>query len=39
MKAQERRGFEHDRGADQPARAYEKRTHAGDRAIGETETG
>ena len=33
MKAQQCRGFEDDRGTDQPARAHEDSTEAGDRAI------
>ena len=39
MEAQERGGFEDDRGTDQPARAHEQRTHAGDDAISEAEIG
>jgi hypothetical protein len=35
MQAQERRGLQDDR--DQPTRAHEEHTHAGDEAIGETE--
>ena len=37
MKAQERCGFQDDRGTDQPARAHEEHTHAGDDAISEAE--
>ena len=39
MEPQERRGFQDDRGTDQPARAHEERTHAGDDAISEAEIG
>jgi hypothetical protein len=39
MNAQQRGGFEHDRGSDQSARADEERTHAGDQAIREPEIG
>src|SRR5712692_6185325 len=37
MEAQERGGFQADGGTDQPARAYEQRTHAGDHPISQTE--
>jgi hypothetical protein len=37
MEAQERRGFEDDRGTDQPARAHEQRADAGDDAISEAQ--
>src|SRR5712692_785193 len=37
--AQERGGFQHDRGTDQPARAHDERTQAGDDAISQAETG
>jgi hypothetical protein len=37
MEPQERRGFQDDRGTDQPALAHEERTHAGDDAICEAE--
>src|SRR5712692_3565635 len=39
MEAQERGGFQDDGGTDQPARAHEQRTHAGDHPISETEVG
>ena len=39
MKAQQRGGFEHNRGTNQPARAHEERAQAGDHAIRGTETG
>ncbi|OLD17670.1 MAG: hypothetical protein AUJ01_08680 [Acidobacteria bacterium 13_1_40CM_3_65_5] len=39
MEAQERGGFQHDRGPDQPAGAHEERTDAGDDAITEAEMG
>ena len=39
MEAQERGGFQDDRDTDQPARAHEQRTHAGDHAISEAEVG
>src|SRR5713101_6447760 len=39
MEAQERGGFQNDRGTDQSARAHEERTHTGDHAINEEETG
>jgi len=39
MEAQERGGFQNDRGTDQSARAHEERTHAGDHAINEEEMG
>ena len=39
MEAQERRGFQDDGGSDQPARAHEQRTHAGDHPIREAEVG
>jgi hypothetical protein len=39
MEAQKRGGFHDDGGTDQPARAHEQRTHAGDHPISETEVG
>jgi hypothetical protein len=39
MEPQERGGFQDDRGTDQPARAHEERTHAGDDTISEAEMG
>ncbi len=39
MKGQQRRRFEDDRRTDQPARAHEDRTQAGDHAIRGTEIG
>ena len=39
MKAQQRRRLEDDRGTDQPARAHEERTQAGDNPIGGAEIG
>lgn len=39
MEAQERGGFQDDRGTNQPARPHEERTQAGDHAIGEAEIG
>jgi hypothetical protein len=37
MEAQQRGGFQNDRGTNQPARAYEERTDADDQAISEAE--
>ena len=37
MEAQERRGLQDDRDTDEPGRAHEQRTDAGDHAIPETE--
>ena len=39
MKAQERGGFQNDRGTDQPVRAHEERAHAGNEAISDAEIG
>jgi len=39
MEAQERGGFQNDRGTGQPTRAHEERTHAGDHAFSEVEMG
>jgi hypothetical protein len=39
MEPQKCRGFQDDRGTDQPARAHKERTHAGDDAISEAEIG
>ena len=39
MEAQERGGFQDDRGTDQPARAHEERARTGDHAISEAEVG
>ena len=39
MKAQQRCGFEDDRGTNPPARAHDERTQAGDHAISEAEIG
>jgi hypothetical protein len=39
MRVQQSGWFEDDRGTDQPARAHEDRTQAGDHAIGGTEIG
>src|SRR5712692_8261926 len=39
MEAQERGGFQDDGGTDQPARAYEQRTHAGDHPSSEADVG
>ena len=39
MKAQQRGGFEDDRGADHPAGSHEKATEAGDHAIRPAEIG
>jgi hypothetical protein len=39
MQAQQRGRFEDDRGTDQPARAHQERTQAGDNAISGTDIG
>ena len=39
MEAQERGGFQDDGGTDQPARAHQDRTYAGDHTVSEAEIG